>query len=50
MIQVRYFIDNMEWFSCKHILQELNQEVERLSKEAMELDVGAYILQELYEN
>jgi hypothetical protein len=50
MRQVREFIDNLEWFSCKHILRELNEDANWLSKEALDLDVDTFILQEFFDN
>jgi ribonuclease HI len=50
MRQVRDFIENMEWFSCRHILRELNEVAYKLSKEALYLEVGTFIIQEYFEN
>jgi ribonuclease HI len=50
MRQVRDFIDNLEWFSCKHIFRELNEKADKLSKVALSLDVGAFILQDFFED
>lgn len=47
--QVREFLAGLDWFSCKHIYRELNSEVDKLSKEALELQDGTFCFQEFYE-
>lgn len=50
MRQVREFIENMDWFNCKHILHDLNEEADILSKEALVLDEGDFVLQEFQDD
>jgi ribonuclease HI len=45
----RSFFASLEWFSINHIPRELNSLADELSKEALLLDMGAFISQEYFE-
>jgi hypothetical protein len=40
---------SLDWYLCKHMYQELNSEVNKLSKEALQLQDGSFCFQEYYE-
>jgi ribonuclease HI len=46
MIRIRELLGELEWFSCSHVYRELNQKADQLSKEALELEAGAFSYQE----
>lgn len=50
MVQIRELIDNLEWFTCSHILRELNSDVDALSKDGLSYEVTSFYLQEFSEN
>jgi hypothetical protein len=43
-------MDRMEWISFNHILRELNEMVDKISKEVLSLEYGAFIVQEFVDN
>jgi ribonuclease HI len=49
MEQIKSFLSSMEWFSISHIPISLNTQADELSKEALELDKGTFIVQEFYD-
>jgi hypothetical protein len=46
---IRSSIVELEWSSFTHIFRELNLVADELSKEALSLDVGAFISQEYFD-
>jgi hypothetical protein len=42
MVQLQELIENLEWFSCRHILWELNSEADALSKDALSYEVNPF--------
>jgi hypothetical protein len=48
--QIKEFIAGLEWFKCTHIYRELNEDVDRISKEALELGSDAFVTQEYVVN
>jgi ribonuclease HI len=50
MVQIQTLFSTFEWYSVSHIPKALNVQADKLSKEALELDKGAFIFQELYED
>lgn len=50
MKRIRELLGELEWFSCAHVYMELNQKADQLSKEALELEVGACFYQEFQNN
>jgi hypothetical protein len=49
LVQIHSFLSYLEWSSFSHIYKELNTLVDELSKEALELEEGAFIFQEYFE-
>lgn len=50
MEQIQTFLSSLEWFSISHVPKALNAQADKLSKEALELDKGAFIFQEFFED
>jgi hypothetical protein len=45
---IHSYIDELECYSFSHIYREVNLEADKWSKEALTLDVGAFISQEFF--
>jgi ribonuclease HI len=50
MNMIREMLGELEWYSCSHVYRELNQKVDQLSKEALEMEFGAFFYQEFQNN
>jgi hypothetical protein len=47
--QEKDFLSGLNWLLCRHVYHELNEAVDKLSKEALELQDGTLCFQEFYD-
>jgi hypothetical protein len=46
---IRELLENLDFFSCSHIYRKFNSSVDRLSKDALRLDNGVFLIYEFHE-